>query len=146
MTDLLPSGFSFAGSTRPLQYNSLNGRWTIKDIRAGDSLSIQITAVINPVTPVADYTNLAFISRSDGIDPDKRNDTSRFAVNVYDFTAVSAEICAQSSARLQASSVNVINPVFRWYADPGLTSLLHTGAIFETPVLLTNQSFFVTIS
>jgi uncharacterized repeat protein (TIGR01451 family) len=146
VTDLLPSGFSFARSSRPLQYNSLNGRWTIKDIRAGDSISIEITAVINPFTPVTDYTNLAFISRSDGIDPDKRNDTARFAVNVYDFTTGRAEICAQSSARLQANSVNVMNPVFRWYADPGLTSLLHTGASFQTPVLLTDQSYYVTVS
>ena len=146
VTDLLSSGFSFAGSSNPQRYNSSTGRWTIKDLRAGDSISLQILAVVNPITPASNFTNLAYISQSDGIDPDKKNDTARVAVAVYDFSVNSSTICANTSARLQAGAVNVVNPVFKWYADQGLTQLIFTGAVFETPALLTDQSYYVVVN
>ncbi len=146
VTDLLPSGFSFAGSSNPQRYNSSTGRWTIKDLRAGDSISLQILAVVNPITPASNFTNLAYISQSDGIDPDKKNDTARVAVAVYDFSVNSSTICANTSARLQAGAVNVVNPVFKWYADQGLTQLIFTGAVFQTPALLTDQSYYVVVN
>ncbi|MXV53266.1 DUF11 domain-containing protein [Pedobacter sp. HMF7647] len=55
-------------------------------------------------------------------------------------------ICAGSFAILNASSVTINSPVFRWYADNSLSNLLHTGDMYQTPALNTDATYYVTVS
>ncbi|SFH48037.1 Ig-like domain-containing protein [Pedobacter insulae] len=55
-------------------------------------------------------------------------------------------ICGGSSAVLTASSTTVTNPVFKWYSNASLTTLVYTGATFTTPVLNANTTYYVTVS
>ena len=145
VSDLLPSGFSFISSSNPQDYNPVTGEWEPDDLRAGDSISLQLVALVNPSTTATNYTNIAFIADKKNNDPQPLNDTAKVKIEVYDFTVTSSVICAQSAAALTASAVNVVNPVFRWYADQGLSQLLFTGANFATSKLETNQVFYVTV-
>ncbi|RZA00632.1 MAG: hypothetical protein EOP47_13455, partial [Sphingobacteriaceae bacterium] len=54
-------------------------------------------------------------------------------------------ICNGASTTLNASSTTVNNPVFTWYNDANLTSVAFTGAVFTTPVLTANKTYYVTI-
>ncbi|MDN3588559.1 putative Ig domain-containing protein [Pedobacter aquatilis] len=54
-------------------------------------------------------------------------------------------ICSGSSASLTASSTTVINPVFTWYNDAALTSVAFSGATFNTPSLLAETTYYVTV-
>ncbi|RZK92519.1 MAG: T9SS type B sorting domain-containing protein, partial [Pedobacter sp.] len=53
--------------------------------------------------------------------------------------------CAASSAVLTASSTTVTNPVFTWYSDAALTNVAFVGAVFNTPALTTNTTYYVTV-
>ena len=53
--------------------------------------------------------------------------------------------CAASSAVLTASSTTVTNPVFTWYTDAALTNVAFVGAVFTTPALTTNTTYYVTV-
>jgi uncharacterized repeat protein (TIGR01451 family) len=145
VSDLLPSGFSFISSSNPQDYNPVTGEWEVEDLRAGDSTSLQLVALVNLSNSATNYTNIAFIADKKNKDPQPLNDTAKVKIEVYDFTVTSSVICAQSAAALTASAVNVVNPVFRWYADQGLSQLLFTGANFATSKLETNQVFYVTV-
>lgn len=57
----------------------------------------------------------------------------------------STSICASASASLTATSTTVINPVFTWYNDAALTSVANVGAVFTTPVLTANTTYYVTV-
>jgi len=145
VSDLLPSGFSFISSSNPQDYNPVTGEWDVEDLRAGDSTSLQLVALVNPSTTATNYTNIAFIADKKNNDPQPLNDTAKVKIEVYDFSVTSSVICAQYATALTASAVNVVNPVFRWYADQGLSQLLFTGENFLTPKLETNQVFYVTV-
>jgi len=54
-------------------------------------------------------------------------------------------ICAGTAANLTASSVNVINPVFTWYSDAGLTNAIASGPNFNTGILSSTATFYVTV-
>ena len=54
-------------------------------------------------------------------------------------------ICAGSTVQLNASS-GIGNPVFKWYADPGRTQLVFTGASFTTPALSTSVTYYINVS
>ncbi len=58
----------------------------------------------------------------------------------------STTICANSSAVLSVNSTIVTNPIFKWYSDASLTTLVYTGAVFTSPVLTANTSYYVTVS
>ncbi|WP_316801046.1 putative Ig domain-containing protein [Pedobacter frigidisoli] len=57
----------------------------------------------------------------------------------------STAVCAGSSAVLTASSTTVTSPVFTWYSDAALTTAVFTGAVFTTPVLTANTTYYVTV-
>ncbi|WP_316804689.1 putative Ig domain-containing protein [Pedobacter nototheniae] len=57
----------------------------------------------------------------------------------------STSVCANSTAVLTASSTTVTNPVFTWYSDAALTNVAYVGAVFTTPVLTANASYYVTV-
>ena len=58
-------------------------------------------------------------------------------------------LCGGNTTQLTASlppNTPVINPVFRWYATETSTQILGTGAVFTTPVITANTSFYVSVS
>ncbi|MGO4878609.1 putative Ig domain-containing protein [Pedobacter psychrotolerans] len=57
----------------------------------------------------------------------------------------SRSICGSVATVLTASSTTVTNPVFTWYSDAALTSVVFTGSVFTTPVLNANTTYYVTV-
>lgn len=60
-------------------------------------------------------------------------------------SGIPSVVCGGSSATLTANSATVVSPVFKWYTDAALTSLAFTGAVFNTPVLTANTTYYVTV-
>ncbi|WP_316765939.1 putative Ig domain-containing protein [Pedobacter frigiditerrae] len=56
-----------------------------------------------------------------------------------------ATICSGSNTTLNASSTTVTNPVFTWYNDASLTSVAFVGAVYATPTLTADKTYYVTI-
>ncbi|WP_316837630.1 gliding motility-associated C-terminal domain-containing protein [Pedobacter nutrimenti] len=54
-------------------------------------------------------------------------------------------LCAGSSTQLTATSITVTNPVFTWYTDAALSNAVFTGAVFNTPALNGNTTYYVTV-
>ena len=54
-------------------------------------------------------------------------------------------ICAQTTVKLAATSTTVTNPVFKWYKDANLATLLFTGPTFTTPEVTATTSYYVTV-
>lgn len=144
--DLLPSGFTFAGSSQPLSYNSIAGEWEVERLAVGDSINLQIFAIVNTIQPASNYTNLAFIAEAEGKDPVTLNDTARVAVHPFDLNVSSVSACVGSQTVLQATATGVVNPVFRWYADVDLTQLQYTGSSFTVLAPETDKLYYVTVS
>ncbi|MNK66258.1 hypothetical protein D3C87_855740 [compost metagenome] len=68
VTDLLPSGYTFATfSATSGTYNSTTGLWTLDILASSESETLQINAIVNPT---GDYTNIAEVTNSDTPDPD----------------------------------------------------------------------------
>ncbi|MCX2481276.1 putative Ig domain-containing protein [Pedobacter sp. MC2016-15] len=62
-----------------------------------------------------------------------------------DVNGVPAFACAGSGATLTASSTTVINPVFTWYTDAALSNAVFTGAVYNTPSITANTTYYVTV-
>ncbi|MBB2149771.1 Ig-like domain-containing protein [Pedobacter gandavensis] len=64
-----------------------------------------------------------------------------------DITVAGADLplCNNNTATLTANSTTVDNPVFNWYSDETLSTLVFTGPIFK-PVLTASTIFYVTVS
>jgi gliding motility-associated-like protein/uncharacterized repeat protein (TIGR01451 family) len=152
--DMLPNGFNFVSSSLPAKYNSITGEWEIEDLGVGAEATLVITASVNPITPTAIYTNVAQIIDFDNIDPNTANDRAEIAVTPFDFngnftgefTGVGGSICANSRAALRATSNNIVEPIYKWYADAQLTNLLHIGANYTTPALSFTTTFYLVVS
>ena len=54
-------------------------------------------------------------------------------------------VCKNSTVALSASSTTVTNPVFTWYSDAALTTVVYSGASFTTPALTTTTTYYVTV-
>ncbi|WP_158798321.1 putative Ig domain-containing protein [Pedobacter sp. L105] len=54
-------------------------------------------------------------------------------------------VCSGSGVSLTASSTTVTNPVFTWYTDAALSNAVFTGAVFNTPALTANTTYYVTV-
>ena len=72
---------------------------------------------------------------------------------VYPITADSSDvivkdtaICNAGSASITASTNSVANPVFKWYSDAALTTLLYTGETFTTPHLTSTTKYYIAVS
>jgi gliding motility-associated-like protein len=57
----------------------------------------------------------------------------------------STSVCASTAATLAATSTTVTNPIFTWYSDPTLNTVVFTGPVFTTPVLTASATYFVTV-
>ncbi len=55
-----------------------------------------------------------------------------------------ASICTGGTSTITASST-ISDPIFNWYQDSNLSVLLYTGAVFVTPSLTANTSYYVTV-
>ena len=55
-------------------------------------------------------------------------------------------ICATNTAILKASSTSVANPIFKWYSDSTLTTLVYTGDNYTIPALTTTTKYFIAVS
>ena len=152
--DLLPNGFTFISSSLPAEYNSVSGEWEVNDLAVGAEAVLVITASVNPITPTAVYTNVAQIIDFKNPDPNTINDRSEVTVTPFDFTGnftgeligVGGSVCANSRAALRATSVNIVEPIYKWYADAQLTNLLHIGANYTTPALVFTSTFYLVVS
>ncbi|MFW0715722.1 putative Ig domain-containing protein [Pedobacter sp. N23S346] len=54
-------------------------------------------------------------------------------------------VCGSGTATINASSTTVTNPVFTWYSDASLTSVVFVGPNFITPVLTTSTTYYLTV-
>ena len=153
--DLLPNGFTFVSSSLPAEYNSISGEWEVDELVVGAEATLVITAIVNPITPASVYTNVAQIVDNKSIDPNPINDRAEAVVVAYDFEGgdgtgtvigTGATICANSAAVLRANSVNVVEPIFKWYADAQLTNLVKIGANFTTPVLQFTTTYYLVVT
>lgn len=54
-------------------------------------------------------------------------------------------ICKDGNTILTASSSTINNPIFTWYNDAALTAIAFTGSVFNTPVLTTSKTYYVTV-
>jgi VWFA-related protein len=66
VTDQLPSGFTYVSDTSGGSYNPVTGVWSIGSVSAGGSLSMNITATVNPT---GNYTNLAKVTAANDSTP-----------------------------------------------------------------------------
>ncbi|MEE1943797.1 putative Ig domain-containing protein [Pedobacter sp. KR3-3] len=70
-------------------------------------------------------------------------------VNPYataaDINLSNMTICAGNSVSLMASSFTVTNPVFTWYSDASLTSVVFVGPTYLIPSLSSTTTFYVTV-
>jgi gliding motility-associated-like protein len=57
----------------------------------------------------------------------------------------STSVCANTAAILTATSTTVTNPIFTWYSNPALTTVVFTGPVYTTPVLSANATYYVTV-
>ncbi|MCW3462619.1 Ig-like domain-containing protein [Chitinophaga nivalis] len=62
-----------------------------------------------------------------------------------DIVLADTTICAQGTVKLTATSTTVTNPVFKWYKEASLQTLLFTGATYTTPVITAKTSYYVTV-
>lgn len=60
-------------------------------------------------------------------------------------TGADSPLCAGNKATLTASSTTVVNPVFTWFTDAGLTNQVFAGAVYE-PVVTASTTFYVSVS
>ncbi|MCX6206741.1 MAG: gliding motility-associated C-terminal domain-containing protein [Bacteroidetes bacterium] len=55
-------------------------------------------------------------------------------------------ICSTNTAILKASSTSVASPIFKWYSDSTLTTLVYTGDTYTTAALSTTTKYFIAVS
>lgn len=59
---------------------------------------------------------------------------------------IPSSVCAGSGASLTATSSTLTNPVFTWYSDAALTTVVPSvNGVFNTPVLTQNTTYYVTV-
>jgi uncharacterized repeat protein (TIGR01451 family)/gliding motility-associated-like protein len=67
VTDLLPSGYTYASDDAAGSYDPVSGIWNAGAIAVGNTVSLNITATVNAT---GDYQNVAEITASDNLDSD----------------------------------------------------------------------------
>ena len=67
VTDLLPTGLTFVSSDAGADYNSANGQWDVGTIGIGETVELNITALVGPD---GDYVNLAEVTDANEEDVD----------------------------------------------------------------------------
>jgi gliding motility-associated-like protein len=55
-------------------------------------------------------------------------------------------LCVSGVTTLTAVSAGITNPSFKWYSDAALTNIVSNNAIFQTPAISANTTYYVTVS
>ena len=134
VTDLLPSGYTYASSTPSVGvYNSGTGIWTIGDVEAQSSMTLKIVATVNAS---GNYTNTA--SLPNAIDTNTANNSASAAVNPKLSNLVitnPAAVCSPSKVDLTASSVttgSTSNMTLSYWTNAAATTALTTPSAVTT--------------
>ncbi|WP_126245856.1 Ig-like domain-containing protein [Chitinophaga rhizosphaerae] len=98
-------------------------------------------------TPVLDSSVIYYV---EGISAGGCASAARTAVQVNvterpavpDVTPASAAVCVGGNASLSATSTTA-GVDFKWYSDAGLTNLVFTGPVFNTPAITSNTTYYV---
>jgi len=107
VTDLLPSGYTFATfNATSGTYDSTTGLWTLDILKNSESETLQINAIVNAT---GDYTNIAEVTNSDTPDPDSTPNNGVPTEDDYG-TATTTPI-QQSSDLSLAKTVNNTTPL-----------------------------------
>ncbi|WP_343585876.1 gliding motility-associated C-terminal domain-containing protein [Flavobacterium sp.] len=107
VTDLLPSGYTFATfNATSGTYDSTTGLWTLDILESSESETLQINAIVNAT---GDYTNIAEVTNSDTPDPDSTPNNGVPTEDDYG-TATTTPI-QQSSDLSLAKTVNNATPL-----------------------------------
>ncbi|AWG24164.1 gliding motility-associated C-terminal domain-containing protein [Flavobacterium kingsejongi] len=69
-----------------------------------------------------------------------RTATAADITQVFDHT-----VCSGIGLEMIANTTTVTNPVYTWYSDPTLSTVVSTTAYFGTPLLTDNTAYYVTI-
>ncbi|MFC4389719.1 PKD domain-containing protein [Flavobacterium quisquiliarum] len=105
VTDVLPSGYTFAGFTASTgTYNSATGLWTVGNLVNGDSETLQLVARVNST---GNYTNTAEITAANLPDPDS---TPNNGITTEDDYAEATTVPVPTSADLSLTKT-VSNPI-----------------------------------
>jgi uncharacterized repeat protein (TIGR01451 family) len=67
VTDLLPSGYNYVSDDASGNYDPVTGLWNAGDITVGNSVNLNITALVNAA---GEYSNTAEITAADNLDSD----------------------------------------------------------------------------
>ncbi len=67
VTDLLPTGYAYVSDDAAGNYDAISGIWSAGAIATGSTVSLNITANVNPT---GDYDNVAEITAADNLDSD----------------------------------------------------------------------------
>jgi len=54
-------------------------------------------------------------------------------------------LCEGENAALNVASATIENPVFKWYSDSTLSTLINTGSIYITPALTSSVYYYITV-
>jgi uncharacterized repeat protein (TIGR01451 family) len=84
VTDLLPSGLTYVGSsTSQGTYSSGTGLWVVGGLAASSSATLSLTATVNAGTGGTTITNSANITHSDQADPVTSNNFDKVDITVH---------------------------------------------------------------
>jgi uncharacterized repeat protein (TIGR01451 family)/gliding motility-associated-like protein len=151
VTDLLPTGFTYVSDDAAGNYISATGIWSLGNLAVGNSISLNITATVNPV---GDYTNVAEITAADQADIDStpandilsEDDQEEVVVNVRPVVDVSVTKIADNMTPQVGSTilftVTVTNDGPSDATNVVVTDLLASGYSFvsSTPSTGTYES------
>jgi uncharacterized repeat protein (TIGR01451 family) len=106
VTDTLPGGVTYVSDNSGGAYNSGTGAWNVGALNNGASVTLLITATVNPGTINTTITNTATITTTAQVDPNLSNNTDNVPITVV--------------PKLSISDVTVMEP------DAGTVSAIFT--------------------
>jgi uncharacterized repeat protein (TIGR01451 family) len=82
LTDVLPAGLTHVSDTGGGAYDPVSGVWTVGALNAGDTETLEVTAMVDADACAMTLTNTAEVTASDLADPDPANNGSSVDVTV----------------------------------------------------------------
>ncbi|MFC1713662.1 C10 family peptidase [Candidatus Poribacteria bacterium] len=82
LTDLLPSGITYASDNASGSYDSNTGVWTVDGLSSFASVTLTVTATVDKNACAATITNTASITAVDQADPDSSNNSDSADITV----------------------------------------------------------------
>ncbi|MDF4201878.1 gliding motility-associated C-terminal domain-containing protein [Maribacter sp. SA7] len=136
INSLLPAGYTYVsdtGSTANGIYDSATGNWTLPSLSNGASLTVEITATVNPPTgAVNEYLNIAQVTSATNYDAD--------SVPNNDDGDQSEDDEAAASIVPQVADLEVTNTISQPSANPGDALTITVDVLNNGPDDVTNVS------